>query len=422
MQYVLVNNDNVIEAVSDRPGGNLGLKSIPVDVDFKASEILGRKLVVDERQKIKLAIICNWNMPCGISTYSKFLVDSIRPKVLDVKIFSETVGDTSMDASDNCVRIWSRGQEMSSTVRAIKEWGADFVLIQHEFGIFPVATHFLKMLEELQDIPYAVVLHSVYESHFDKTICTSAIKEIICHSEQAKRILVGQGHDAAHIAVVPHGCVSINNSEPLWNCFQTPYAIVQFGFGFRYKGVDRAIEAVAHLKKTDPKFKDIFYCYLCSQAPHARHYHSEYYRYLKSKVETLGVSDNVAIIQKFHSEQIINNYLRTAKMALFPYLVDPDNTVYGASGAIRIAMANGIPVVASESHLFDDMEGILPRPKDHLELAREIDEIFSNDGYRNGIVSRSREYVTGNSWDITAERYLGVVDNILAGDEFLRML
>jgi glycosyltransferase involved in cell wall biosynthesis len=130
------------------------------------------------------------------------------------------------------------------------------------------------------------------------------------------------------------------------------------------------------------------------------------------KIEALGLQDNVAVIRKYQTEQTINNYLRTAKIALFPYMTDPKNVVYGASGAIRVAMANRIPVVASNSHMFDDLEGVVPRPGDHVTLAKEIDTIFSSEEYRTALVGRQDRYVRENNWDVTADRYLALYEKV----------
>jgi glycosyltransferase involved in cell wall biosynthesis len=82
--------------------------------------------------------------------------------------------------------------------------------------------------------------------------------------------------------------------------------------------------------------------------------------------------------------------------------------VFGASGAIRVAMANKIPVIASEGHMFDDLEGIVPRPGNYTELAKEIDEIFSNDKYKKLILNRIDNYVNNNTWDHIADKYLNI--------------
>jgi glycosyltransferase involved in cell wall biosynthesis len=423
MQYVLINELGLIEGVFDRPIETTSGKVIKLDQELTASQLIGRRTGIMNPSEMKIAVICNWRTPCGISTYTQFLIEALRPKVSEIRIFSEIEdkADTSKDAEENVVRCWRRGESMLDTINQIKAWKPNFVILQHEFGIFPKATFFLKLLQGLENIPHAVVLHSVYGTHLDKTICTSAIKNIIVHSEEGKKALDNLGHTTSFVQVIPHGCVVFDDVKEHWNIFQTPYAIMQFGFGFFYKGVDRAIEAVGYLKNNDSKYKDIFYCYLCSESANATATHAEYHQYLEELIDKLDLHDNVAIIRKYHSEESINTYLRTAKLALFPYVTDPNNIVYGASGAIRIAMANNIPVIASESHMFDDLEGVIPRPNTSEALAKEIDKIFSSDSYKKKLIDKNQTYVRENDWNRTAEKYLEAVKNILTKDNFIEL-
>jgi len=409
--FVAVNKKNVITAISDQPFSitNHNVKEIPSPVPREEwHKLIGTKLSTGDKKtckELKVALICNWNDACGISTYTNFLVNSLIQKVKEVRIFSEKGAPTCPDG-DNVSRCWERGKSMQECIKQLHSWEPDFIIIQHEFGIFPKATYFLQLLQSIEDIPYVVTMHSVYE-HLDKSVCSAAAKNIIVHSKEAKDCLHRIGNNS-QIHVIPHGCLEINKEEKgeLWNIFQTPYALVQFGFGFFYKGVDRVLDAIHYLKTTDKKFESIFYCYLCSDNVHTSIIHAQYYDFLLEKIEKLGLRDNAVIIRKFQTEQTINHYLRTSKIALFPYVTDPKNKVYGASGAIRIAMANDIPVIASSSHMFDDLEGVLPRPNGHIELAKEIDRIFSNGTYRNNLLNKTEKYIKDNNWDVTADRYL----------------
>lgn len=400
MPFVSVNKNSVITAVSERPFAGLveGCRTIKLEGNHDPKKILGRR-ISEKKDKLRLAVLCNWGQECGISTYTGYLIKSLRPHFSEVKIFSEEGGNEP--GVEYC---WKRGSSMHTAIQKLMEWKPDFVMIQHEFGLFPKATYLLQMLQMLDSVPYLVVLHSTYE-HLDKSICTAAMKNILVHTDEAKGVLRRLGN-TSKIDVIPHGCVTFTAEERKenWNIFQTPHVIMQFGFGFQYKGVDRAIDAVSILKERNPeKYKDIFYVYLCSENPHNKNIHNEYLGSLTAKVEKMGLQDNVVIIKKYHSDQEINNYLRTAKLAIFPYLINPGNTVYGASGAIRIAMANGIPVLASESHLFDSLP--VPRPSSSAELAEQIDRIFSDWKHRDSLVKRQDDYVLGNSWSKVAASY-----------------
>jgi glycosyltransferase involved in cell wall biosynthesis len=362
--------------------------------------------------ELRVAIICNWQTKCGISTYSKYLVDAMRPQVKELRIFSEHAITQTGEDGPEVERCWKRGECMVPTIKKVLDWNPDFVLIQHEFGIFPNAFYFMQMMQMLENVPYAVTLHSVYE-HLDKIVYSACIKNIVCHSQQGKDLLRKMGN-TSNVFVIPHGCVQLDDVHELWNICQNPYTVMQFGFGFAYKGVERALDAIHYLKNSDPKFKNIFYFYLISDNDYNSRHHLDYYGKLLDKVNELDLSHNVAMVRKYHSEEMLNLYLRLAKLAVFPYINNPNNTVYGASGAIRIALANKIPVVASESHLFDDLEGVVPRPDNYLSLANQIDEIFSNSDYRRQIVANGEAFIAQNGWMNIATDYLNLYTSVIS--------
>lgn len=376
-------------------------------------ELVGKKLLLGPQAKpkdLKIAVICNWGDRCGIATYTKELVNSLKQKVKEVCLFAEHLKEEA-PPEDNVVRCWKRGESMLPALKQVLDWKPDLIHVQHEFGIFPNATHFLKMLEVLESVPYVVTVHSVYE-HLDKTVCTSCIKNVIVHSETGQKTLSQLGHTYPTY-VIKHGCVTYPDTTKLWNIFQNDYAIIQFGFGFSYKGVDLAINAINHLKISNDKFKNVWYCYLCSENLHLHNVHEDYYSYIKKKVIEHGLENNIVVLRGFLSEKVIGNFLRTAKLAIFPYRNDPNNSVYGASGAVRNAMANGIPIIASHSHLFDDLDGVIPRIDDHISLAKEIDHVFSDHVYRDSLVKRNLDFVQNNNWSITADRHIEVYDEII---------
>jgi glycosyltransferase involved in cell wall biosynthesis len=71
-------------------------------------------------------------------------------------------------------------------------------------------------------------------------------------------------------------------------------------------------------------------------------------------------------------------------------------------------MACKTPVIASSCHQFDDLEGVVPRPANFAELAKEIDEMFSNDKHKKKVLEKSAQYIENNTWDISADRYIEI--------------
>ncbi len=419
--FILYDENNIIRAISTTRAKGENLTTLKVKKDRNWEKLIYKKLPADILQSIgcsnkklnselRIAIVCNWKDRCGISTYSQFVVDALRPKVKEIAIFSEHVeGDTQVEEK-GMVRCWKRGEDLTDLIQRLKAYKADFVIIQHEYGIFPNAFKFMQLMQALENTPYVVVMHSVYR-HLDKAVYSESAKNIIVHSNEAKKVLKEMGN-TNNIFTVPHGCIQSGDVSELWNICISPYTIVQFGFGFSYKGVDRALRSIAHLKASDKKYEKIQYIYLCSTNSHNSAANSEYCKRLMTMARELNIESNIVIIQKYQTESMLNLYLRLAKIAIFPYIIDPNNEVFGASGAIRIALANKRPVLASESHLFDDLQGVTPRPKNHIELAQEIDKIFSSETYRNDLISSGYSFVERNSWDATANKYLEVYQSI----------
>ena len=419
--FILYDENNIIRSISTTTAKGENLTTLKVKKDRDWEKLIYKKLPTDILQSIgcnhkkmnselRIAVVCNWKDRCGISTYSQFIVDALRPKVKEIAIFSEHVeGDVHVEEK-GMVRCWKRGEDLTELIERLKAYKADFVIIQHEYGIFPNAFKFMQLMQALDGTPYVVVMHSVYR-HLDKAVYSESAKNIIVHSNEAKKVLKEMGN-TNNIFTVPHGCIQAGDVTELWNICISPYTIIQFGFGFSYKGVDRTLRSVAQLKASDKKYEKIQYIYLCSTNAHNSAANSEYCKKLMTMARELNIESNVVIIQKYQTESMINLYLRLAKIAIFPYIVDPNNEVFGASGAIRIALANKRPVIASESHLFDDLQGVIPRPKNHIELAQEIDRIFGSEKYRNDLITSGYAFVERNSWEVAANKYLEVYQSI----------
>ena len=421
--YVLFDKNLIVRVVSDSKVTSTTLNQRFIDDPKIGESLVGQRLPIHlrkptdykrrDRKGLRVAMVCNWADKCGISTYSGFLVNTMLPMVGEIKVFSE-VGGVAYESQTHDLevdRCWHRGENLMGLADKVKAWAPDYIIIQHEYGIFPNAFYFMQLMQSFKDIPTVVCMHSVYR-HLDKLVYAEVIPNIIVHTEQAKSVLQDLGN-TSNIIVVPHGCVENPDNSEIWNIMSSPYTLMQFGFGFRYKGVDRVLRAVAHLVHTDPKFKNLYYFYLCSTNSHNNVAHQEYADYLMSLADELQIRNNISIVMKYQTEQMLNLYLRMAKIVVFPYIVNGDNMVYGSSGAVRIAMAAARPVICSESHLFDDLEGVLPRPNGHIDLAREIDEIFSNDARKNEILLKSSSYVKSNTWRVAAKKYLDAYDKIV---------
>src|ERR1700722_7193009 len=270
-RFVGVKNNHIC-IVSDKPFSNEDIQLI--EVPSELSHITSAELIVNCRvrdgkikcksfqktvKEMKVALVGNWKMRCGIATYSENLWPEVIKHVGDFKLFVEQndlptgdvhqVGDQVVEG-DRVVACWKRGEPLRALTQQLKEYDPDVIWIQHEFGLWPNASHWLSMMTQLSEYRVIVTMHSVFH-HRDKTIVEAAMPNIVVHLDGAKTLLQEEKGISSKVVVIPHGCHSYNN-ERLWNFYKSDKTFMQFGFLFRYKGWQLALEAVSILKKKYP--------------------------------------------------------------------------------------------------------------------------------------------------------------------------
>lgn len=419
MTYVGVRDDDIC-IVSDRPfAPRDGMKVVEID-GVSADDVLCSYRVLDgelvprhgphDPAKMRVALVGNWKQRCGISTYSESLWPEVTKHVRDVRLFVERsaeatgnvhlLGDQQL-REDQVVPCWTRGQPTTELVAAIRAYDPHVVWVQHEWGLFPDARHWLSLVSALSSKCRVITtMHSIFPKHLDKIVCESATPEVIVHSEGARSCLASKGF-SGRVHVIPHGCDEMNAGR-LWNLYKSERTIVQLGFGFRYKGWEVALRTVALLAKRWP---DVFFTGIFSESPHARLEHEIYHRELMALVTSLGIENHVAIIRGFQTDTAIDSYLRTNRVALFPYVASPEHEVWGASGAARLAMSRGIPVVTSRINHFLDLPTL--KGDSPEELAAAIDTLFlAPSSAAADQVRRQTEYVKEHSWANMAKKHI----------------
>lgn len=418
-RYVGV-RDNHIVIVSDKPFAHSDLTTVVIDDETVASDdILCDYRVRDgqllpkygphEPSTTRLALVGNWKMPCGISTYAENLWPEVVKHIPDVRVFAEDNPTPTTDPlmmgsiqlrPDQVEWCWKRGTALGKLVESIDRYDPDIVWIQHEWGLFPDAKHWLAFLSRMAGRRVIVTLHSVFPTHLDKTVCEAAIPEMVVHLDGAREALRAKGV-TGRIEVIPHGCYPLSNRDRLWNLYRSERTVLQMGFGFRYKSYDRSLRAVALLKD---RYPDVFFTGLFSESPFARLEHQRYYEELTALIDDLGIAEHVALIRGYQSEKVLDTYLRMNRVALFPYAAHPEHEVFGASGAARLAMSKGIPVVTSRVNHFSDLPTL--KADSPEEIAEVIGSVFGSKVVSDQQVQTQCDYIEATSWPKMAGRYL----------------
>lgn len=361
--------------------------------------------------ELKIAFIGNYQQACGISTYNSHLFPQIIPHIKDFRLFSEIndvpVGELNLDPNKICA-CWQRGKSLDRLTKEVKKYDPDIVLISHEFGLFPNARYWLSLMTQLSEYRAIVILHSTFPEHLDKTIVEASIPEIVVHSDGAKQSLLTDKHLHTSINVISHGCYSLSTATKLWNFYHSAHTFIQSGFSFPYKNMTASIRSAAILKD---KYPDIFLTLLVSESPFNKVGHQLYYEELIALIDQLGVQNNIGIVRGFLSEEVIDAYYRTNKVAVFPYASQPGHEVWGASGAIRQAASKQLPVISSNIHHFSDFPSI--KVDTEQELANALDKLFNDPKLQQAQVAKQNQFIQDNSWENVALRFIKLFEGDL---------
>lgn len=422
MRYAAVKNSKICFISNEPCHSNLQLIEIPIELndvpstDLISCRVKNGQILYKSRKKPvsqkKIALVGNWKMKCGIATYSESLWGHVIKHVGDFKLFVEDqpnigsfyeIGGKIIPPEKVSV-CWKRGDSLKELISQIKEYDPDIVWIQHEFGLWPNACYWLSMMSQLFDYRVIVTMHSVYH-HKDKTIVEAAIPEIVVHLSGARDMLKNQKQIPGQVYVISHGCDPCLSKDKLWNFYKSEKTFMQFGFGFRYKGWENSIRATAFLKQ---KYPDVFFTALFSESPLNKIEHQIYFNELMDLVDELDLHENVALIRGFQSDETLNSYLRTNQATIFHYVSHPSHEVFGASGAARLAMSKGLPVVTSSVNHFSDLPTVKADTPE--QMAAALEELFNDPLKREAQINRQINYLDENTWENIALRYIEIFE------------
>ena len=418
--------DNYICIVSDKSFNHENINVIEVPKEFE--NLSSEELIINckfrdgslrykhsnkQAKDLKIALIGNWKMRCGISSYAENLWPKVVKHLKDFKLFVEDNDlitsniyefDGTILDKNQVLSCWKRGESLQKLIDSLKEYDPDIIWIQHEFGLWSNASYWLSMMSQLSDYRIIVTQHSVFH-HKDKAICEAAMPEIVTHLQGGKDTLINEKHIQGKVYVIPHGCF-LPVKEKVWNMYKSTNTFMQFGFGFRYKGWENSIKAAAILKE---KYPDVFFTGLFSESPYNKVEHQIYYNELITLIDSLNLKENVAIIRGYQSDFIIDTYLRANTATVFPYVSHPEHEVYGASGAARLAMAKCVPVITTSVNHFSDLNTIKADTPE--QIANELNKLFKDSLYAKHQIDAQNIYLENNSWDNVALKYIELFEN-----------
>jgi glycosyltransferase involved in cell wall biosynthesis len=373
--------------------------------------------------KPKVAFISVYNIPCGIATYNEKLLAQIS-RYVDLRVFAEYADDQKLERletdPDFVYRCWDRKEHPKTKLMIeVDNWKPDVIHFGHEYGFFSSAYLFTSLVSWFKARQYPVIatMHSIYE-HRDKTVQEASGQHIIAHTTAGLNCLQNKGLKSESISVIPHGTDIFSGDDtrpqllsPLWNTWQNNHTIFQPGFLFDYKGHLRMLHVVAELKR---KYPDIHYIIQGSENPKNAIEHEALYRKIIATCKKLNIESNVTINRGFVSEDVLLSFIRTAKVCVLPYANHPEHDVCSTSGIARIIIGTETPLVTTQVHLFDDLNGVAFKAKNDADLYNCIDSIFENPEMAKLQNPARIEFLKHTSWSSVAKQHVELYFKVLS--------
>lgn len=290
----------------------------------------------------------SWQTECGVAEYARHLLDAL-PSEIEV----------------------SRPAPEVSGVRLLH--------VQHQDSLFDEG-EMLRLVGEARrsGVPVAITEHAVgsvaraWEPEADLLIALSS---------QGANQLKGRWPDRT-VRYLPVGC-------PTWfpPRKQRPGRVIgAFGFLAPHKGFWRLLDAVRQIEGSEL----VLYSY--SKWPE-----------LEVRWEQSAAGLPVRRVREFLPIEEVARRL-AAEVDVMAFWYD-DAAQASASSAVRVALATGVPVLASSTGWFSDLKPVTFQPAD---LQAGLRRLFDDDSLRRTLTAAAYDYCHENSWPRAAERHLAL--------------
>src|ERR1700712_3104421 len=365
---------------------------------------------------------------CGIATFNNNLMRAINANFPERKSPLNGGFVVALNDSEDIqeyeypeeVKYVIRQNHQKDYIRAanyINTSNADVCIMEHEFGIYggESGIYILPLLNRLEK-PLISILHTILKdpSYVQRVIIREIAEQsskIIVMSQRAEEFLTNiYDISADKIQIIEHGVPDVEAPEdnPVNNLsqFKGHRVLLTFGLISRNKGLETVVKA---LPKIVAKHPDVMYVVLGNTHPGVIKNSGEEYRdHLKTLAAQLGVSKNLAFINKFVSEEELVNYLSACEVYVTPYLNEAQIT----SGTLSYAVGSGAAVVSTPywhaTELLAHNRGRLFDFKDFDGLAEIVNELLEHDLVLKELKNNAYEYGLHLRWPVIGSEFIKV--------------
>jgi glycosyltransferase involved in cell wall biosynthesis len=361
------------------------------------------------RKKLRLAWISTYNARCGIAAYSEHLLEFFDKNAFEITILADDQDVIRPDPS-NLLRIWRKSDGSLARVRHhLLTGGFDAVFFQHNFSFFDF-DDFAETLLALRDagVSTFVTLHRTEDlaGHRQMAEALQSCTRVFVHSLGDVGRLREWGVNG-NIALLAHGV--IDRPAPKADAVRSLVGLSGFGpaigtFGFLLpgKGLPELIHSFALILRRYPTA----YLLMVNADYPATESQEERERCL-ALARLLGIEGQMRLINDFLDTEEMLFLLSACDVLVFPYQRSEES----ASGAVRLGLAVGRPVLTTPLPVFADLADVVHQlsATDALAIAEGVLCVLDDDDRKAEILRRQRGWVRANSWATQAGRLSNII-------------
>ncbi|MBA2415540.1 MAG: glycosyltransferase [Geodermatophilaceae bacterium] len=360
---------------------------------------------------------------CGLASFSQALVDYLR-SADDVVGVIRVVDAHETSGPGDVRHQWVRGEAGGSAAAAAALNTYDVAIIQHEYGIFGGrdGADVLAVVRALR-VPTIVVLHTVLVT---PTVRQRAILEelarhcvaVVTMTRTARqRLLEHYTVDPSTIRVIPHGAVDNRRFDAGDQPAGAAPVILTWGLLGEGKGIEWAIEAMAHLRDLRPTPR---YRVVGQTHPRVLERHGERYRDgLVRRARQLGVDHSVQFDARYLDRAELHRMVQQADVVLLPY----DSREQVTSGVLIEAVTAGKPVVSTgfphACELLSSGAGLLVERQDPAGIAAALRRVLTEPRLAAGMAAEASRIAPELLWPAVADQYRQVAADALSPESVL---
>jgi len=367
------------------------------------------------RKKLRLGWISTYNARCGIAAHSGHLLEFIDKSAFEITILADDQERIGPDA-DNMLRLWSKvGGRLDRVRDFLITNNFDAAFFQHNLRFYD--------FEEFVDTLFALA-----EANIDTFVTFHRTRDLRNHDrpvsqqrmtqafQTCARIFVHSLDDVnrlrewgvtRNVVLLSHGVIDRAPLNPdgvrgLLGLSSFTPVIGTFGFLLPGKGLTELIHSFALILRAYPTA----YLLMINADYPLPESHEERERCL-ALVSLLEIEDRVRLTSEFLDIEETLFLLSACDIIVYPYQRSEES----ASGAVRLGLAAGRPVVTTPLPTFSDVSDIVYQlpGTGPAEIAEGIISLLQDKDREADILQRQRDWVRANSWADQTARISNII-------------